>query len=95
LGLIGRPKTELPCSNPCNNAEPRIQIKNKEKQTFDVEKVDITPSTLGKNLCTSAAIETGTENRLNNKHVSNHQEFLQWPNTPNRKLRGIRRGCHL
>ena len=77
MGLIGRPETELPGSNPCNNAEPRIQIRNKEKQTFDVDKVDITPSTLGETACTSAATETGTESGFNDKHVSNLQEFLQ------------------
>jgi len=95
FGTEGRPETELPGSNTCNNAEPRIEISSKEKQTCDVDGVDITPRSLGENPYTSAAIETGTESRLNDKHISNLQEFLQWPDTPNRKLRGIRKRCHL
>jgi len=30
---------------------------------------------------------TGSENRLKDKHISPHQEVLQWPNTKERKFK--------
>ena len=30
---------------------------------------------------------TGSEDRLNNKHISAIQEFLQWPNTLKKKFK--------
>jgi hypothetical protein len=48
---------------------------------------EITPSTLDKNPGTSTTIHTGSENRLNGKHISSLQEGLQCPNTPKRKFK--------
>jgi hypothetical protein len=36
---------------------------------------------------------TGSENRLNNKHISPFQETSQWPNTPKESSSGMQRGC--
>jgi hypothetical protein len=35
----------------------------------------------------STTIHTGLENRLKDKHISPHQEDLQWPNTQKRKFK--------
>jgi hypothetical protein len=48
---------------------------------------EITPSTLDKNTGTSTTMHTGSENRLNGKHISPLQKFLQWPSTPKRKFK--------
>ena len=48
---------------------------------------EIIPSSLDKNPGTSITIHTGSENRLNGKHISPLQEVLQWPNTPERKFK--------
>jgi hypothetical protein len=48
---------------------------------------EITPSTLDKIPGTSTTIHTGSENRLNSKHISPLQEVLQWPNRPKRKFK--------
>jgi len=47
----------------------------------------ITPSTLDENPGTSINICTGSENRLNGKHVSPLQGVSQFPNTPKRKFK--------
>jgi hypothetical protein len=49
--------------------------------------VEITPSTLDENPRPSAAIHTGSKNRLNDKHISPIQEALQWLNTLQRRLK--------
>ena len=49
--------------------------------------VEITPSTLDENPGPSAAIHTGSKNRLNDKHISPIQEAPQWPNTLQRRLK--------
>jgi hypothetical protein len=62
-----------------------MQFRNKVQQsikTFDLHKAEITPSTLDENPGTYTAIHTGSEYRLNDKHISPIQEALQWPNTP-------------
>jgi hypothetical protein len=48
---------------------------------------EITPSTLDENPYTSTTIHTGSENRLNCKHISPLHKVLQWPNTPKRKFK--------
>jgi len=48
---------------------------------------EITLSTLGEYSCMSTTIHTGLENRLKDKHISPHQEDLQWPNTQKRKFK--------
>ena len=55
---------------------------------------EITPSTLDENPGTCTAIHTGSEKRLNDKHISPIQEALQWPHTPKWKYK-TQRGCHL
>jgi hypothetical protein len=51
-----------------------IQLKNKEKQTnkqtFDLNMAEITPTTVDENSCTNNIIHTGSEIRLSNKHIS-------------------------
>ena len=44
------------------------------------------PSTLDENSGTSATIHTGSENRLNCKHISPNPEALQRPNRAKRKF---------
>jgi len=48
---------------------------------------EITPNTLDENPGTIINIHTGSENRLNGKHISPLQGVLQWPNTPKRKFK--------
>jgi len=44
-------------------------------------------STLDENPGTSTAILTGSDNRLNDQHISPYQEVLQWPNKPEGSLK--------
>jgi len=53
---------------------------------------EITPSTMDANLGTGTVLHTGTEKRLNDKHISPMQEAFH---TTKRSLREIERGCHL
>jgi hypothetical protein len=48
---------------------------------------EITPSTLDEYPGTSTAIHTGSENRLNEKHIPPYQEVLQQPGTTKRKFK--------
>jgi hypothetical protein len=48
---------------------------------------EIIPRAVGENSCTSITIDTGSENRLNDKKFSPLQEVLQWPNTLKRKFK--------
>jgi hypothetical protein len=48
---------------------------------------EITPSTLDEYRGTSTAIHTGSENRLNEKHIPPYQEVLQQPNATKRKFK--------
>jgi hypothetical protein len=66
--IITRAKTSS--SNPYNDAESTsVEQEQREKnnQLFDVNMAEITPSALNDNPCTSIAIDSGSENRLNNK----------------------------
>jgi hypothetical protein len=78
----------------CNNTKSSnigqglIEIIN---QTFVLDMSEITPSTLDENPC----ISTGSENRINAKHISPIQEASQWPNTPKRKFRRNAERIHL
>lgn len=47
---------------------------------------EITPSTLDENPGTSTTIHSGSENRLNCKHISSIAEALHRPNRAKRKL---------
>jgi hypothetical protein len=55
---------------------------------------EITPSTMDENPGICTAINTESENRLNDKHIFPIQEALQWSNTPKRKYK-TQIGCHL
>jgi len=48
---------------------------------------EITPSTLDENPGRSTAIHTGSENRLNEKHIPPYQEVLLEPNITKRKFK--------
>jgi hypothetical protein len=50
---------------------------------------EITPNTLDENSCTNNVVHTGSESRLNDKHISLLQEVLRWPNTPKRTFKRI------
>jgi hypothetical protein len=86
---------KLAGSNPCDNAYSRNtdqEQRETNQQTFDLDMAEITPSALGENSCTNNVIHTGSEIRLNDKHVSLLQEVLQWPNTPKRTFKRITDG---
>ena len=56
-----------------NNAESRNTVQEQSttvNQTFDLHMAEITPSTLDENPGTCTAIHIGSENRLNDKHIS-------------------------
>jgi hypothetical protein len=59
------------------------------KETFDVDVVEITPSFVDENCYIHTAIDSGSENRPNNKNISPLQEVLQWPNTLKRRVKRI------
>ena len=59
----------------CNNTESR-NIGQEQKQTFDLDMAEITPSILDEYPGTSTAIHTGSENRLSEKHIPPYQEFF-------------------
>ena len=42
----------------------------RNKEIFDLDVAEIIPSTMDENLGTSTAIHTGSEKRLNDKHIS-------------------------
>jgi hypothetical protein len=48
---------------------------------------EITPNTLDEYFCISTTIHTGSKNRLKYKHMSPHQDVLQWLNTQKRKFK--------
>jgi hypothetical protein len=58
------------------NQEMQIRNKEEKHQTFDLDVAEITPITLDENSCTNN-VHTGSEIRLNDKHVSLLQEVLQ------------------
>lgn len=47
---------------------------------------EITTNTVDEYSFISTTIHTGLEKRLKDKHISPHQEDLQWPNTQKRKF---------
>ena len=66
--IITRAKTSS--SNPYNDAESTsVEQEQREKnnQVFDVNMAEITPSALNDIPCTSIAIDSGSENRLDDK----------------------------
>jgi len=72
---------------PCNNADREGRASN--NQAFDVDMVEITPTPVDENCYRNTALDTGSENRLNNKNISPLQEVLQWPNTLKRRVKRI------
>jgi hypothetical protein len=64
---------ELPGSNPCDNAQSRNthqEQRDTNNQPFDVDVAEITPNTLDENSCINNVVHTGSEIRLNDKHIS-------------------------
>jgi hypothetical protein len=67
-----------------------IQFKYREKHTTKhliLTWQEITLNTPSKNSGTSIVTHTGSENRLNDKHISSIQQVLQWATPPERKYK--------
>jgi hypothetical protein len=53
----------------------------RNKQTFDLDVAEITPSTLNEYSCINTTLHTGSENRLKDKHVSPPRSFTMAKHT--------------
>jgi hypothetical protein len=86
---------ELPGSNPCDSARSRNtdqEQRETNNQSFGLDVAESTPSTLDENSCTNNVVHTGSEIRLNSKHILSSQGVLKWPNTPKKSLRKLQTG---
>jgi hypothetical protein len=66
-------RPELPGNNPWGSAQSRNtdqEQRETNKQTFDLDVAEITPSTLAENSCTNNVLHAGSEIRLSDKHIS-------------------------